>query len=36
MHKIIKDWFTEVDNNTFDVTKALAVESVRVAEETII
>lgn len=28
MHKIIKDWFTEVDNKTFDVTKALAVVSV--------
>lgn len=26
--KVIKDWLTEVDNSTFDVTKALAVVSV--------
>jgi hypothetical protein len=26
--KILKDWFTEVDNSTFDVTKALAVVSI--------
>jgi hypothetical protein len=28
MKKVIKDWFTEVDNNTFDITKALAVVSI--------
>jgi hypothetical protein len=28
MKKIFKDWFTEVDNNTFDITKALAVVSI--------
>lgn len=26
--KIIKDWFTEVDNETFDITKVLAVLSI--------
>ncbi len=26
--KIIKDWFTEIDNKTFDVTKFLAVVSI--------
>lgn len=26
--KVLKDWFTEVNNETFDVTKALAVVSV--------
>jgi len=31
MKKIIKDWFTEIDNNTFDVTKALAVVSILTA-----
>ena len=28
MKKIIKDWFTEIDNKTFDVTKFLAVVSI--------
>lgn len=28
MHKVINDWLTEIDNSTFDVTKALAVLSV--------
>lgn len=28
MKKVIVDWFTEVDNKTFDVTKALAVVSL--------
>jgi len=31
MNKIIKDWFTEIDNQTFDVTKALAVVSILTA-----
>ena len=31
MNKIIKDWFTEIDNQTFDVTKALAVISILTA-----
>lgn len=26
--KIINDWFTEVDNKTFDITKVLAVASI--------
>jgi hypothetical protein len=26
--KILKDWFTEIDNETFDITKALAVVSI--------
>jgi hypothetical protein len=26
--KILKDWFTEVNNETFDITKALAVVSI--------
>lgn len=26
--KIFNDWFTEVDNKTFDITKALAVASI--------
>lgn len=28
MKKVLLDWFTEVDNKTFDITKALAVVSV--------
>jgi hypothetical protein len=28
MKKVIKDWFTEKDNETFDITKALAVVSI--------
>lgn len=28
MKKLLLDWFTEVDNKTFDITKALAVVSV--------
>ena len=31
MNKIIKDWFTEIDNQTFDVTRALAVVSILTA-----
>lgn len=30
MKKIFIDWFTEVDNKTFDITKALAVVSILV------
>lgn len=30
MKKIFIDWFTEVDNKTFDVTKTLAVVSILV------
>jgi hypothetical protein len=26
--KVLKDWFTEVDNKTFDITKVLAVVSI--------
>ena len=26
--KLLNDWFTEVDNKTFDITKALAVVSI--------
>ena len=26
--KVLNDWFTEVDNNTFDITKALAAVSI--------
>lgn len=28
MNKIIKDWFTEIDNQTFDITKALSALSI--------
>lgn len=28
LKKIIKDWFTESDNDTFDIIKALAVASI--------
>ena len=28
MKKILTDWFTEMDNKTFDITKALAVVSI--------
>lgn len=31
MKKVLVDWFTEVDNKTFDITKALAVISILTA-----